>query len=530
VLLTLWAATGFLLLIACANMATLLIARGQTGRRDTAVRLALGASRWRIIGESLAESVGLSLAGGLLSLGVAFVMTRLLTALNPVNVFQSYPPRIDLQVIAFTICVSLAAGLLFGGAPAFGASRVEVANGLSEGGGRLTGRSRRMFSVLVVSQIALATTLLIGMGLSLKSFRGLLQADLGVDLKNVLTMDLVLPRSQYADASRKAAFFHDLLDRTRALPGVESVGMSYALPFSGVDPSNGLEIEGRTFKKHEEPSANLGFVNSEYFKTLGIPLLEGRSFLPSDTDKAPLVAIVDQRLVKQQFGHEDPLGRRISIASDDKLTIVGVVGAVKQDAFEEKARPYVYLPYQQRSYMFTTLAIKTSLEKPRSLTPAVRALVSSLDKSVPVSNISTLSDAYNNAIAPQRFTLFLISVFAGVSLFLMQVGTYGAMAYLARQRQREAGIRMVLGAEPAQVFGLVFKQGLALSLVGTAIGLGLAIAAGKIMANLVYGIETHDWLVFSLVSAMALLAAFVAYYPPARTLSRVDPSDSMHAL
>ncbi|HSS48390.1 MAG TPA: ABC transporter permease [Thermoanaerobaculia bacterium] len=530
VLLTLWAATGFLLLIACANMATLLIARAQTGRRNTAVRLALGASRQRIVGESLAESVGLSLVGGLLSLGVAFVMTRLLTGLNPVNVFQSYPPKIDLQVAAFTIGVSLVAGLLFGGAPAFWASRIDVANGLGEGGTRLTSRSRRVFSVLVISQIALATTLLIGMGLSLKSFHGLLRADLGVDIKNILTLDLVLPRSQYRNESRKAAFFRALLDRTKALPGVESVGMNYALPFNGVDPSNGLEIEGRTFEKHREPSANLGFVNPDYFNTLGIPLLRGRFFLPSDTSDAPLVAIIDKRLVEQQFGSQDPLGRRISIASNDKLTIVGVVGAVKQDAFEKVARPYVYLPYQQRSYMFTSFAIKTSVERPQSLAPSVRALVSKLDKEVPVANVSTLGDAYRNAIAPQRFSLLLISVFAEVSLFLMQVGTYGAMAYLARQRRGEAGIRMALGAEPMQIFELVFKQGLALSLTGTAIGLGLAIAAGKVMANLVTGIETFDWTVFSIVSATALLAAFVAYYSPARALSRVDPSSSLQSL
>jgi predicted permease len=530
VLLTLWATTGFVLLIACANMATLLIARAQTGRRNTAVRLALGASRRRIAGETLAESVGLSLAGGLLSLGVAGGMTRLLTVLHPVHLFQSYPPRIDLQVVLFTLGVSLAAGLLFGGMPAFGASRVDVAKGLGEGGTRLTSRSKRVFSVLVVSQIALATTLLIGMGLSLKSFRGLLRADLGVDLRNVLTLDLVLPRSRYGDESQKAAFFRDLLDRTRALPGVESVGMNYALPFSGVDPSNGLEIEGRTFKKHEEPSANLGFVNPDYFKTLGIPLLRGRSFLPSDTSRAPLVAIIDERMVEQQFGHEDPLGRRISIAGDDKLTIVGVVGAVQQDAFEKVARPCVYLPYQQRSYLFTSLAIKTRLERPQSLAPAVRALASHLDKEVPISNVSTLEDAYRGAIAPQRFTLLLITIFAGVSLFLMQVGTYGAMAYLARQREGEAGIRMALGAEPVQIFGLVFKQGLALSLVGTAIGLGLAVAAGRVLANLVYGIETLDGLVFGVVSATTLLAAFVAYYPPAHTLSRVDPSGSLQSL
>jgi putative ABC transport system permease protein len=529
-LLTLWAATSFVLLIACANLATLFLARTQTRHRDTSVRLALGASRSRIVREFLAESVGLSLAGGLLSLGVALVSTRLLTVLSPVSVFQSYPPQIDLQVVVFTIGVSLLAGLLFGGAPAVRASRIDVATGLREGSTKLTSRTRLAFSLLVAAQIALATTLLIGMGLSVKSFRGLLQADLGVDPTNVLTFDLFLPRSQYRDPARKVAFLRDLLERTQSLKGVESVGMNYALPFSGVDPSNGFRITGRPLEEHEKPSANLGLVNPDYFKTLGIPLLLGRTFLLSDTQEAPPVAIVDQRLAEQYFGREEPIGRRISIASDEELTIVGVVGAVKHDAFEESPRPYVYLPYQQRSYLFTSFAVKTSLEEPLSLAPAVRALLRDLDKDVPISNVSTLEAAYRRAISPQRFSLLLISVFAGVAVLLMQVGTYGVMAYFVRQRQQEAGIRMALGAEPKQIFGLMFKHGLVLSLAGTVVGLGLAVAAGRVLANLVYGIETLDSRVFGIVSALTLLAAFVAYFFPARTLSRVDPGSSLRSL
>jgi putative ABC transport system permease protein len=528
-LLTLWAATSVILLIACVNLATLLMARMQTGQRETAVRLALGASRTRILGESLAESVGLSMVGGLLSLAVAFVATRLLTVLNPVNVFQSYPPQIDLRVILFTIGLSLVAGLLFGAYPAVRASRTDSATGLGEASARLTSRSRLAFSVLVASQIALATTLLIGMGLSFKSFHALLRADLGLDREKVVTFDLFLAPSQYRDTSRKVGFLRELLDRTKALPGVESVGMNYALPFSGVNPSNGFEVEGRQLKAGENPSANLGLVNPDYFETLGIPLLRGRSFLESDTAEATLVAIVDEQMVKQYFGSENPLGRRISIASDDKLTIVGVVGAVKHDALEEIARPYVYLPYRQRSYMFTSFAIRTSLEKPLSLAHPMRALVSDLDKGVPISNLSTLEGSYRSAISPQRFSLLLMSAFAGISLLLTLVGTYGAMAFLVRQREQEAGIRMALGAEPKQIFGLILKQGLALSLVGTTIGLGIAVAAGKIMANLAYGVGTLDFLVFSIVPAITLLAAFVAYYPPARSLSRVHPSSSLRS-
>lgn len=528
VLLTLLAATSLILLIAWVNLAMLLLARMQVGRRDAAVRLALGATRLRVLGDSLAESVALSVVGGLLALGVAFVATRLMTILNPLNVFQSYPPRIDLRVILFTIGLSLFAGLLFGALPAVRASRTDMSRGLGEGGVRLTSRSRLAFSVLMASQIALATTLLIGMGLSLRSFQGLLHADLGIDLKRVVTFDLFLG-PEYRDTSRKVGFLRELLDRTQALPGVESVGMNYGLPLSGVDPSNGFEIEGRQPQPGELLSANLGLVNGHYFQTLGIPLLQGRYFLESDTAVAPLVAIIDERMVKQYLGSVDPLGRRISIASDEPLTIVGVVGTVKQDAFEKVARPYVYLPYQQRSYMYTRLAIKTDVEKPLSLARPVRAAIRDRDKAMPISNLSTLEDSYRKAISPQRFSLLLMSVFAGISLLLALVGTYGVMTFLVRQREREAGIRMALGAKPKEIFGLIFRQGLASSLAGTAIGVGIAVAAGRVMANLVYGVETLDLLVFSIVSVIALLGAFFAYYPAARTLSRVDASSSLRS-
>ncbi|MCP4679529.1 MAG: ABC transporter permease [Deltaproteobacteria bacterium] len=533
VLLTLWAATSFVLLIACANLATILMARGQTGHRDIAVRLALGANRSRITRDSLRESILVSLAGGLLSLPIAYAATRLVTALNPVNVFYSYPPRMDLRVFVFTIGVSLVAALLFGAIPAFRASRINPAPGLGEGSNKFTtsSGSRLTFSVLVIAQIALSTTLLIGTGLSVRSFLGLLRADLGVNLERVVTLELFLPLSKYRNTSRKLVFFRELLERTKDLPGVESVGMNYALPFSGVDPSNQFEIEGRPpLEEGENQSANLGLVNPDYFKTLGIPLRRGRFFRDSDTQDAPLVAIIDERMAEQYFSREEPLGRRLSIASAEKITIVGVVGAVKHDAYQENRRPYVYLPYQQRCYMFTRLAVKTRSEESLNLAAAVRRVVRGLDKELPISNVSTLEDAYRSAIAPQRFSLLLISVFAGVALFLTQVGTYGVINFFAKQRQREAGIRMALGAEPKQVFGLIVKQGLTLSLAGTAIGLGIAIGTGKVMATLVYGIETLDFLVFSVIPAMTLVAAVVTCSLPARSLSRVDPSCSLRSV
>jgi predicted permease len=526
VLLTLWAATLFILLIACVNLATLLLARMHTRRRDTGVRLALGASRSRIIREALEESVFLAVVGGLLSLGVAFLAIRLLTVLNPVSVFRSYPPQIDVRVVLFTIGLSVVAGVSFGVLPAIRASRTDFATAMSEGTVRLTGRSRLAFTALVATQIALATTLLIAMGLSFRSFQTLLHADLGLRIDRVATFDVFLP-SAYRDTSRRVGFLGELLDRMEALPGVESLAMNYALPFSGVNPSNGFEIEGREVKDGESLSANLGLVNREYFETLGIPLLQGRSFQQSDTVESVPVAIVDEQMVRRYFGGRDPLGRRISIASDTPLAIVGVVGAVKQDALEDEGRPYVYLPYQQRCYMFSSFAIKTDLENPLSLAESLRAAVRDLDRGVPISRVTTLEHSYRSAIAPHRFSLLLMSIFAGVSLFLTIVGIYGVMSFLVRQREQEAGIRMALGATPQQIFGLIFKQGLVLSLAGTATGLGMAVAAGRVLENLAYGVETLDSLVFSIVPAVTLLGAFIAYYPAARALSRVDPNESL---
>lgn len=530
VLLTLWAATGFILLIASANLATLLLARGATRHREIAVRFALGASRWRILGESLTESVFLSLAGGLNGLIVAYAGTRLLTVWSPHSVFRSYPVTMAPSVIWFVLGVSLATGVLFGLLPALRGSQVDMADGLRSGSHGGTGRSRRAFLLLVVAEISLTTALLIGAGLSVRSFVGLLHADLGINPERVLTADLFLPLSRYQDTERKVEFFRELIERIQHLPGVESVGMNYALPFSGIDPSNGFAIEGRPpLQPGESQSANLGLVNPDYFKTLGIPLLRGRTFRESDTARAPLVAIIDERLAQQYFGREEPLGQRISIASDKLLTIVGIVGAVKQDAFEERARPYVYLPFQQRCYMFTSLAIKNRSEDPMRLVSAVRRQIRELDKDLPISNISTLEDSYRNAIAPQRYSMLLVSLFAGIALLLAQVGIYGVASFLTRQRRREIGVRIALGATPSQVFGLVVRQGLILSLVGASLGLVIAFFLGRVLGSLVYGISTTDTLVFCLGPGLALQAAFLAYYCPARALSSVDPNESLRS-
>ena len=529
VLLLLWAATGLVLFIACANLATLLLARGRTGHREVAVRLALGADRRRIVRESLLASLSLALLGGLAAVFVAYAVTELLTALNPLNVFQGYPPRIDLTVVLFTLGISLVAGLLFGLLPAYRASRIEVATGLQERAAVVTRGSRLVFSALVVVEIALATTLLIGTGLAVRTYVHLLRAELGVNTERVVAMDIYLSHREYRETHRKTAFFRHLLERTARLPGVEGVGMNYALPFSGVNPSNGFGIVGRPAREGDPMSANLGLVDGGYFETMGIPLLRGRTFRDTDREDAAKVAIVDRRMAERHFAGEDPLGREITIAGDTPLTVVGVVGAVRQDAFEKPARPYVYLPFQQRSYMYTSLAVRTAEEDPLAVADAVRDVVRDLDPALPLYNVSTLDAAYRKAIAPQRFSLLLIGAISGIALILALVGIYGVMSFLARQRRREIGIRMALGADPRKVFRLIARQGLALSLTGTLLGLALALAVARLLASLVYGIATDDVLVFASVPVLILLAAFLAYSLPARRLSRRQPSNVLRS-
>jgi predicted permease len=530
VLLALLAATGFVVLIGCVNLAALLTARGEADQRQVAVRVALGASRSRILCESLLASAALALAGGLLGLLVALAATRLLARLSPLGVFHSYPIPVGARVFGFTVGAALLCGLLFGLAPALRASRVDPAIAVREGGRGASGRSRRTLFPLVVAEVALTTTLLIGSGVSLKSFVGLLRADLGMNLDGVLTAELFLPFDPYRDPPRKVGLLHEMLERIQALPEVQAVGMNYALPFSGVDPSNGLTIVGRPPQKDDEqPSANLGLVNGGYFAALGIRLLRGRTFGDSDTADRQQVAIVDERLVKQYFPNEEPLGRQVTIADDKPRTIVGIVGAVKQDAFEEKPRPYVYLPYQQLCTMNTRLAIKARGVDPLRLVPLVRGVVKDLDKDLPVANVSTLSDAYRTAIAPQRFSMLLVTLFAAIALLLSQVGIYGVMNFLSRQRRREAGIRMALGAAPGQVFRLLVRQGLLLSLAGAALGLTIALLASKVLASLAYGIGTVDATVFCTVPALTLVAAFLAYFRPARALSGTDPVESLRS-
>jgi putative ABC transport system permease protein len=530
VLLLIWAATGLVLLIACANIAILLMARATTRHRELAVRLALGATRSTVVRQLLAESVFLSLSGGLLGVGLACLASPLLGALSPFSVLHNNPVAIDVRVLGFTVGVSILTGLLFGTLPALQSVKSKLTEDLKEGAHGSTRRSRPVLRSLVVVETALTIVLLVGAGLSVKSFIQLLRLDPGFSSEGLVTIDIFLPFSHYKSPSQKVDFFQRAMDKIRSIPYAESVGMNYALPFSGVDPSNTFEIEGRPpLETGRFQSANLGLVDADYFRTLHIPLLQGRSFTVQDTADSQLVAIIDQRMAGRYFPAEDPLGKRITIASKDLLTIVGVVGSIKQDVFEDKSRPYVYVPFQQRSYSFSSFAVRSKTRDSAGLIAAVREEIKAVDKDLPISNVTTLEKSYSDAIAPRRYSMLLLTLFGLVALFLTEMGIYGVMNYAVEQRKREIGIRIALGAQADSVLKLFIKEGMALTLVGLTIGIAASLALVKVMASLIYGISARDLTTFSSISVLTAVVTLFACYLPAKGAARVDPTDVLRA-
>ncbi|MEW6208350.1 MAG: ABC transporter permease [Acidobacteriota bacterium] len=530
VLLTIWAATGFVLLIACANLAVLLLARSTTRQKELALRQALGASRAKILYQLLAESVCLSLLGGVIGILIAYFGTSLLIALAPYHVLQNIPVTIDLRVLGFTLGVSVLTGLLFGILPSLQGIKPDLTEELKEGAYGTPRRSRRILQSLVVVEIALALVLLVGAGLSIKSFIYLLRIDPGFDPSRAMTMDVYLHFARYREQPQMVNFFRQAVERIKEIPGVESVGMNYALPLSGVNPSNRFEIEGRPpLETGQAQSANLGIINPDYFRALGIPLKQGRYFTEQDKADSQPVAIIDERMTRQFFPDEDPLNKRIAIAGNQMLTIIGVVGSISHALFEETPRPYVYVPFEQRCYSFTSFAIRSRAADPTGLIAAVRQEMKALDKDLPISNIRTLENAYSQAIAPRRYSMTLLILFASIALFLTEIGIYGVMNYAARQRRQEIGIRMALGARSGDIFRLFIRQGMTLTIIGIAAGLALSAALARLMTSLVYGIGTRDLITFSSVSVLAAVITFLACYLPARSAARVNPTDVLRA-
>ncbi len=531
-LLVLLGAVGFVLLIACANVANLLLARATRRRRELAVRTALGASRWRVARQLLTESLLLSLMGGAGGLLLALWGVDALAGVLPDDVPRVREIALDGRVLAFTLGVAVLTGLVFGLAPALAASRLDVNEALKESG-RGTGggwRRNRVRSVLVVAEIALSLVLLIGAGLFLKSFVRLREINSGFDPARVLTLSVALPEAKYETPAAQARFFQQLLARMAAAPGVEASAAVFPLPFSGDNARGNFELEGRQAESQgDAPSALSYIISPDYLRAMSIPLRAGRSFNERDTREAPRVVLINETLARRFFAHEDPVGRRLVIASFADLAkpatceIVGVVGDVKHDGLDAAAEAAYYLPQQQATLAFMTLVVRGTADNPTTLVAGAREAVAQLDKDLPLTDIKPMPEWLAASVAARRFNLLLLGGFALLALCLATVGIYGVMAYSVAQRTHEIGIRMALGAQTRDVLRLVVGQGLMLTLLGIATGLLGALALTRVLASLLFGVTATDPFVFAGVAALLALVALVACYLPARRATKVDP-------
>ena len=527
-LILLLAAVGFVLLIACANIANLLLARATARRKEIAIRTALGAGRWRIIRQLLTESSLLAISGGVVGLALSILLTKLLVAISPADVPRLDQIRLDARVLGFTVGVVGLVGLLFGLAPALQASKPDVNDVLKEGGrGSSEGHGRnRVRAILVVSEIALSLLLLIGAGLLIKSFMRLRNVNAGFDPHNVLTMRIGLPGRRYKEPQQQATFFRELTQRVGALPGVESAGAALTLPLDGVNSFGRSFIpEGRLLTPEESFQTLYVAVAGDYFNTMRIPVKAGRSFTDHDTAETLPVVIINETAARRAFPRQDPIGKRIMMWRDEKVAreIVGVVGDVKASTLDEEVQSQVYVPHAQDAGWGTlSLAVRTKGE-PEALTSQVRGVILSIDKDQPAFDIKTMDEVFSESVAKTRLIALLFGVFSVFALLLATVGIYGVIAYSVAQRTHEIGIRLALGAQRRDVLRMIITQGMILALIGAGLGLLGAFATTRVMRNLLYGVSTTDPLIFIGVPLLLTLVALAACYIGARRATKVDP-------
>jgi putative ABC transport system permease protein len=526
-LLVLLGAVAFVLLIACANVANLQLARGAAREKEMAIRGALGAGRGRLARLLFTESAAVALMGGAAGLLLAAGIIRMIRHYGPTNIPHLLSSRLDLRVLFFTLGISLLTGLLFGLAPVLAAFRVSLNDTLKEGGasGGSGAGTRRPQKALLVVEIALSLVLFICAGLLIRSFQRLTAIQTGFSADNVLTARVSLPLNEYRAPEQQRAFFTQLVSRLQALPGATAAGAASSLPFRAGGAMLSVQIEGQPptdLMRTRIPVAALNIVTPGYFSALRVPLKSGRLLDERDGANAPGAIVVNQAFIRQFLPHDDPLGKRVHLGPEGFSTIVGVVADVKQRSLTAEITPEIFAPLEQQPTPSLNLVIRASMN-PLSLVSAVRQHILDLDSNVPLYSVQTLDDVVAAQMASQRFNAIALAAFAGLAVLLAAVGIYGVMAYAVGQRTREIGVRMALGAAPADVLRMVLRQGLVLALFGVALGLGGAFFATRLMRTLVFGVTTTDPATFIGVTTILVLVAVAACWIPARRATRVDP-------
>jgi putative ABC transport system permease protein len=526
-------AVGLVLLIACGNVANLLLARSAAREREIAIRTALGASRARLIRQLLTESLLLSLIGGALGLLLAYGGTRLLIANTPpASIPRLEEIGMDWRVLLFSLLISVLTGLIFGLMPSLHAAKVDLTTSLKEGGrGATEGvRGRSFRNVLMIAEVSLALLLLIGSGLLIKSFVRLRQVDVGFQSDKLLTANVALSEVKYESPTQRAAFFRQLLQRLETVPGVQYVGAASDVPLLGRDSYENVFIEGRPVQNSADaPQAGGQVVSPNYFRAMGVPLRKGRTLTDEDVAGKPMAVVINQTMANRFWPGEDPLNKHVSAAGPTGpwMTVVGVVGDVRYRGLNTEPRAEMYVSYQQLPVDSMTLALRTTSE-PTALGTALRNEVWALDKDQPVTAIKTMGQAVSDSIARERFNMQLLTIFALVALLLASVGVYGVISYYVVQRTHEIGILLALGAQPFYVLKLVVKQGMTLALLGVGIGLVGAFILTRIAASLLFGVSPTDPITFFGVSFLLAFVAFLSCYIPARRAARVDPMKALH--
>ena len=529
-LLLLFGAVGFVLLIACANVANLLLASAATRQKELAIRTALGASRLRLIRQLLTESVILALTGGAIGFLLALWGVALMTRLLPQDFPRAGEIKLDWRVLGFTLVASVVTGILFGFAPSLQLSKTDVQDSLKEMGRGVSGsrRHNRLRNLLIVAEVALSVVLLVGAGLLFRSFLQLQAVNTGFTPQQVLTARLTPAGANYRTDADYIAFYNKTIQRISTTPGVAVVGAINTLPLDK-GPTAGFRIEGRPpLTPDKWPGGNYRTVSTDYFRAMNIPIVQGRAFSDRDTETAPLVMIVNQALAKRDFPDENPIGKRIGLGNNDAKgqpvwwEIVGVAADVRSLELREAATPEFYLSALQDSFGSMFVVIRSTVE-PTGVAGAIRQAAAEADKSAAVSDIKTMDHIVSDAVTQPRFNLFLLGLFSGIALLLSAAGIYGVTAYSVAQRTHEFGIRMALGAQVGDVLRMIIRQGMLLILVGVAVGLAASFALTRLLRTLLFGVSVTDPLTFVAITFLLTLVALIACYVPARRATKVDP-------